>query len=669
MGVRQLSNKKLKRNVSKLLFFVCLFVCLVRLKQNVVISTGRVSFVNCQTRASAKMKYDILAIGFIRYKISRRRMYTAFCFIATHALKFYEAYKLFTAAQQTEDEYVEGFVCKDSDVGENQMKQVDLEDVGKVLLIRKNGKLSALGAKCTHYGAPLHSGALGENRVRCQWHGACFNILTGDIEDFPGNYLKKKKKIKTHGTKTNICLLGFDSLPCFQVTVENEQVKVRAKRRELETSKRVKSMVKYDARDSQSIVIIGGGPSGATCAETLRQEGFTGKITLVCKENCLPYDRVKVSKTMDFEIEKAEFRTAEFYQENGIDVLRGIEATGVDTTNKTVALSNGQNITFDRLYIATGIVLCVFFFNGFYLVFFLGLRANKLNIPGAELNNVVVLRDYAHSVYTNAQLSEDKEIVVLGASFVALEAANYCLNKVKKVTVVIRDVVPFRALLGKEIGAAVMKLFQEKGIHFVIKSGLKQVLSDSDGNVTGAELISGEVLKADLVIMGVGSSCYTEFLKDSGINLLPDGAIEVDEHLESNVPGIYAGGDIAHAPVWSYDNKKATIGHYPLAQYHGRIAALNMLNKKTELRAVPYFWTMLFGKGIRYAGHGKYDDILYYGNVEQLKFIAFYLQNDRVIGASSCSMDPYVSKFAENLSEGKKLFRKDLEGDMLAWAK
>lgn len=293
-----------------------------------------------------------------------------------------------------------------------------------------------------------------------------------------------------------------------------------------------------------------------------------------------------------------------------------------------------------------------------------------MNIPGAELKNVVVLRDYAHSVYTNGQLSEEKEVVVLGASFVALEAANYCLNKVKKVTVVIRDVVPFRLLLGKDIGAAVMKLFQEKGIHFVIKSGMRKVLSDDEGNVTGAELIDGTVLKADLVIMGVGSSCNTDFLKDTGIKMHTDGAVDVDEHLESSVAGIYAGGDIAHAPVWSYDNHKATIGHYPLAQYHGRIAALNMLNKKTELRAVPYFWTMLFGKGIRYAGHGKYDDILYYGNVEELKFIAFYLQNDRVIATSSCSMDPYVSKFAEHLAEGKRLYRKDLEGgDMLAWAK
>lgn len=144
------------------------------------------------------------------------------------------------------------------------------------------------------------------------------------------------------------------------MSVENDVVKVRAKRGELETSKRTKPMAKYDARDSQSIVVIGGGPSGATCVETLRQEGYTGRLTLVCKENCLPYDRVKVSKTMDFEIEKAEFRTAQFYEENGIEVLRGIEATGVDVTNKTVALSNGNTINYDRLYIATGVSCFVF---------------------------------------------------------------------------------------------------------------------------------------------------------------------------------------------------------------------------------------------------------------------------------------------------------------------
>lgn len=111
-------------------------------------------------------------------------MYTTIA-VLTKAFKAYELYRYFMTGTSNE-EYLEAVVCKDSDIGENEMKQVDFEDVGKVLLVRQNGKLSAIGAKCTHYGAPLVNGALGDGRVRCQWHGACFNLLTGDIEDFPG---------------------------------------------------------------------------------------------------------------------------------------------------------------------------------------------------------------------------------------------------------------------------------------------------------------------------------------------------------------------------------------------------------------------------------------------------------------------------------------------------
>lgn len=142
------------------------------------------------------------------------------------------------SAMGGDQEYVEGVVCHQDDLAENQMKQFELGDAGKVLVVKQNGEISALGTKCTHYGAPLSNGALSEGRVRCQWHGACFNIKTGDIEDFPGQ----------------------DSLPCYQVTVtEQGQVKVRAKRTELETNKRTKKMVKRVNGDSRTFVIIGGG--------------------------------------------------------------------------------------------------------------------------------------------------------------------------------------------------------------------------------------------------------------------------------------------------------------------------------------------------------------------------------------------------------------------------
>lgn len=107
---------------------------------------------------------------------------------------------------ESSNNYVESVVCKEDDLKDNEMKVFDIGEEGKVLLVKQKGEFSAVGTTCTHYGAPLVSGALGDGRVRCPWHGACFNIKTGDIEDFP----------------------GFDSLPCYQVTVtEKGEVKVR----------------------------------------------------------------------------------------------------------------------------------------------------------------------------------------------------------------------------------------------------------------------------------------------------------------------------------------------------------------------------------------------------------------------------------------------------------
>nr|CAI5832079.1 unnamed protein product [Callosobruchus analis] len=524
------------------------------------------------------------------------------------------------------EDYVEGVVCQVTDLNENEPKTFDLNEK-KVLLIKQNGKISALGTKCTHYGAPLVSSAVGDGRLRCQWHGACFNIATGDIEDFP----------------------GLDSLPCYQVTIEDNNVKVRARKTELESNKRIKDMVLRNTSDTQHIVVIGGGPSGAVCVETLRQEGFAGKITLVCAEKYLPYDRIKVTKTMDISIGKLEFRDCEFYQKHAIKVLTNTTATGVDIENREVSLSSGCPLSYDKLYIATGA------------------KPRKLNIPGSDLKNVLVIREYDHAAYIQSQLSDQKEVAILGSSFIAMEAASYLSSKVKKVTVVIREDVPFKASLGPEIGAAFKKLFEEKGVNFVVNSGMKSIVGDDCGNVKEVELNDGSMIKADLVIMGVGSTFNTDFLKDSGIEIRSDGTIEVNQYLQTNKGNVFVGGDIAYAPVWCRHNEKASIGHFGLAHYHGKIAALNMLGKQKELQAVPFFWTALYGKSVRYAGHGRYDEILYSGNVEELKFVAYYLKGDEVVAVSSCQMDPIVSEYAERLAQGKQLYRDDIKSDMMGW--
>lgn len=372
---------------------------------------------------------------------------------------------------------------------------------------------------------------------------------------------------------------------------------------------------------------------------------------MVCKEPYLPYDRVKVSKAMDVKIDSMLLRTHDFYSDNDIEAMVGVEATKLDTQERQVSLSNGFTIKYDKVYIATGS------------------KARLLGVEGGNLSNVVTLNNYVDSSITYGKLASDKHIVVLGVSFVGLEAASYCVSRVAKVTVIGRSDVPLAHVFGREIGGAIMKMFEEKGIEFRMSNGIKRCIGEN-GVLSSVELNSGEVLKADLAIIGIGSLLYTDFLKTSGVETNENGSVTVNEYLETDVPDIYAGGDIAHAPVFSIGNKKATIGHYPLAQYHGRIAALNMCDKRTELRAVPYFWTTLFGKSYRYSGHGKPKDVRIEGSLDDMKFVAFFFDDEgKVNGVASCNWDPIVSKYAEHISAGHKLTRQHLEADPFAWAK
>lgn len=298
------------------------------------------------------------------------------------------------SCDEMDGNFVEEVVCKITDINDNEMKALPFGEDNKILLIKENGEFSAIGDKCSHYGAPLQTGALGNGVVRCPWHGACFNTKTGDIEDFP----------------------GLDSIPCYKVKVEkNGEIRVRAKKSELEKNKRIKNMAKRCESDERTYVVVGGGPSGGVAVETLRQEGFTGRIVLICKENALPYDRIKISKALDTTVDKLQFRQASFYEEHGIEVLQGVEATKLNTSEKTVQCSNGYSIKYDKIYIATGS------------------KAVKPPIKGADLGNIFTIRDVTDSNAISKIINKDMEVVCLGASFVALEAAAALVNKVKKV--------------------------------------------------------------------------------------------------------------------------------------------------------------------------------------------------------------------------------------------
>ena len=169
----------------------------------------------------------------------------------------------------SKNETVEAFACNFDDMKDGEMREINIGR-SKVLLVREQGKYSAVGHKCTHYGAQLVKGSLKNGIVRCPYHGACFNVTTGDIEDYP----------------------GLDCIPKHEVFHDNDKVMIRAKVSDLTHNKKViKPMVQFNEEDKTHYLIIGGGPTSVTCAETLRQKGFRGKITIATSDNHLPYDR------------------------------------------------------------------------------------------------------------------------------------------------------------------------------------------------------------------------------------------------------------------------------------------------------------------------------------------------------------------------------------------
>uniref|UniRef100_A0A3Q1I3I5 Rieske domain-containing protein n=1 Tax=Anabas testudineus TaxID=64144 RepID=A0A3Q1I3I5_ANATE len=426
-------------------------------------------------------------------------------------------------------EEVTAAVCLESELQDGQMMEVEVGH-HTVLLARCQGKYSAIGNQCTHYGAPLSKGVISGNRVRCPWHGACFNVHTGDLEEYP----------------------GMDCLPSHKVKIQNSKVYVSINKKCL----------------------------------------MFGRIIMVTRDDLLPYDKTRLSKVMNVESDSILLRRMEFFHQYDIEVWLRKEAKSVDTDKKTVTFDDGSVQSYDQLLISTG---C---------------RAKGLDVPGMNLGNVKMLETpedarQIHSVCLGCN------VVLVGTSFVGMEVASYLIDKALSITVIGSSEMPYQNTLGPEIGKVTMMMLSEKNVRFYMNDNVTEVRG-VDGKVKEVMLKSGKVLPADVLIVGIG-----KFL--CCVSLL--------QYMRTNVPDVFCGGDLATFPLAMAKNQLVNIGHWQMAQAHGRIVALNMLNKQTELNSVPFYWTVLVGKTIRYAGYGEgYTEIVMKGTFEDSKFLALYIK-------------------------------------------
>ena len=486
-------------------------------------------------------------------------------------------------------------VANVSDLHDGEMKRVTAGET-HILLARADGRFHAVSATCTHYGGPLAKGVLCGTRVMCPWHHAVFDVTNGNLEEPP----------------------ALDALFCYGVRVEGDQVLVSIP--DESEDRRTPAMVQPDhAADPRQFVIIGGGAAGYAAAQTLREEGFRGEIVMITREDRAPYDRPNLSKDYlhgHAEPEWMPLRPDEFFPEHGIKLVRNREVTRVDTHTKTITFDSGETMDYDALLVATG-----------------GAPV-RLNIPGSELKNVFVLRSFADTDAIIAGATHAKRAVVVGASFIGMEAAASLRERGLEVTVVAPSKEPFATTLGVEIGAMLRQVHEKHGVRFKLGSIVYHL--EGNHNIEAVVLDNGERIEADLVLVGVGVRPATHFL--DGVELQQDGGVVVDSRLRA-ADGVFAAGDIASF-VDPRTGERVRIEHWRTALQQGRCAARNMLGHDVPFEGVPFFWTRQFNAGLLYAGRvGAWDEIIFNGDVASRVFLAFYVKNNRVLAVAGMNRD------------------------------
>jgi NADPH-dependent 2,4-dienoyl-CoA reductase/sulfur reductase-like enzyme/nitrite reductase/ring-hydroxylating ferredoxin subunit len=460
----------------------------------------------------------------------------------------------------------------------------------EVLLVRSGSEIFAIGAHCTHYHGPLAEGLVTGEGIRCPWHHACFDLRTGEATRAP----------------------ALAPVAVWKVELGGDRVFVREK---LEQPRpRIKPQPATEVPGQ--IVIVGGGAAGFAAAEMLRRQDYSGKIVMLSNDAAAPVDRPNLSK--DYLAGSAPedwlpLRPDDFYSEAKIDLRLNTEVTSLDTKARHVVTSSGETIPYDRLLLATGA------------------EPVLLDIPGIDQPHVHVLRSLADSRAIIALADGTRRAVVIGASFIGLEAAASLRARNVEVHVIGLEQRPMERVLGPELGDFVRALHEEHGVIFHLGDTVTAV----DGK--RATLKSGGVIEADIVVVGVGVRPRLGLAEKAGLAI--DRGVTVDIYLETSVPGIYAAGDIARWPD-PHSGENIRVEHWVVAERQGQTAARNMLGQQERFDAVPFFWSQHYDVPINYAGHAeKWDEITVDGNIAGRDCLLQYKRNGRVLAVASIYRD------------------------------
>lgn len=529
-----------------------------------------------------------------------------------------------------------------ADIPSGGMKSYKQDDDSIILITRDADEFQAFDGKCPHAGADLGQGLRCGNRVVCPWHHATFDSRDGSLLE----------------------PIAIEGLTQYELTDSGDSLLV-------DTSAKRDNSINNDKLAETHTVIIGGGAAGFMTAHQLRNTGYGGKITLISAENKAPYNRPLLSKAFlagNMPEEKLLLGGADWAEKKDIKLHLNQTVSDVLPNERTITVSNenGDNtqLSADFLVVATGASPIV------------------PPIKGADLDGVYTLRSMADAKLIKAA-SHDQRVVIIGTGFIGMEVASALAQAgtTASITVIGQDNRVMGNIVSETVSNALIKLHEENGIQFAFEATVNEITQvenkaeDHDSGQTfsqvgGVTLASGEQIDADIVILGTGVSPRTDLIREVND---PDG-VQVDSHLQLR-DGVYALGDIAKA---TGQMGRMRIEHWRVALQHGLVTAAAILQDDTveSLDArIPFFWTMQYGKSLRYSGHAATpDNSILMGSPDTLDYIEYYFDDDhkdsRATAASTLGRDQDLVAFSELLRRGSAPTRAQINAgfDILAQA-
>lgn len=458
-------------------------------------------------------------------------------------------------------------------------------DGDPVVVVKKDDRLMAIGARCTHYGGPLENGLVDGDTIRCPWHHAAFDLNTGNAVGAP----------------------AFESVGCYPVEIDGFYFRVLPKDDEQPATPPVET-------DVESVVIAGAGAAASAAVETLRRTGYTGDITMIGAEKSGPVDRPNLSKDYlagNAPEEWIPLGGDDHWDDFDVQLLTGRKVTDIDRATRTVTTDRDETVSYDRLLYATG--------------------AEPLLPPigGLESTRHFTLRSLEDSRAIVEAAETAGRALVVGASFIGLEVAASLKKRGVDVSVVAPESMPLASILGDELGRLIEQVHVDNGIDFHLGAKVERF----DGGT--AKLTNSDEIAFDFAVFGVGVRPRTELAESAGLDV--DDGVVVDETLQTNDERIYAAGDVARFPE-PITGHQARIEHWVVAERQAQTAARNMIagSNPSPFVDVPFFWSRHFDLNIHYVGYApNFDDICVDGSIEQRDATVGFLSEGRILAVAT----------------------------------